>query len=30
MERTIDLIETQLAGMAVATTPPCDERGNLR
>jgi hypothetical protein len=30
MERTIDLIETQLAGMAVVTTPPCDERGYLR
>jgi hypothetical protein len=30
MERTINLIETQFAGVAVAGTPPCDDRGNLR
>ncbi len=30
MQRTIDLIETQFAGVAVANAPPCDERGNPR
>jgi hypothetical protein len=30
MERTIDLIETQFAGVAVASTPACDEHGNVR
>jgi hypothetical protein len=31
MERTIDLLETQISANVVsATTPPCDERGNPR
>jgi hypothetical protein len=30
MERTLDLIDTQLKAATVTITPPCDERGNAR